>query len=487
MASLGALDLEKRNQSGMIKIDEIRTHASRVSLANTVVEKDYALGWLLWGIHKHIIAGRDWIFKGGTCLKKCYFETYRFSEDLDFTYRGTEQLSVDSLVKIMTEVADFIWQEAGIEIPKASIEFEIFKNPRGSLSIQGGVKFRGPVRPQVGLQQMQRIKIDLTLDEPLVLNPVVKKVDHPYSDLPTDGIAVLSYDYEEVFAEKIRALAQRLRPRDLYDVIHLHRRQDLRPNQSLVLSTLEKKCTLRGIDIPTFASLESHDNRTFLESEWETQLKHQIPVLPSFQSFLSELPDVFLWLSGGEGSELEALEPSADQEQVTTTVQESYAKLVSVGGTLSTNMDRIRFAAANRLLISLEYNGSVRLIEAYSLARSSDGNLLLYAIKHETGEARSYRFDRMQSLKITDQSFTPKYLIEITSAGYLPIHQLTRNNPPKASTQRRNPSALTYVYRCSVCGKQSRKKKMDSNIGPHKNKSGYPCAGRTGIYLKTSY
>ena len=26
----------------------------------------------------------SWLFKGGTCLKKC-FETYRFSEDLDFT------------------------------------------------------------------------------------------------------------------------------------------------------------------------------------------------------------------------------------------------------------------------------------------------------------------------------------------------------------------------------------------------------------------
>jgi hypothetical protein len=27
----------------------------------------------------------QWVFKGGTCLKKCYIETYRFSEDLDFT------------------------------------------------------------------------------------------------------------------------------------------------------------------------------------------------------------------------------------------------------------------------------------------------------------------------------------------------------------------------------------------------------------------
>ena len=37
----------------------------------------------------HGIAGHpvlcNRVFKGGTCLKKCFFETYRFSEDLDFT------------------------------------------------------------------------------------------------------------------------------------------------------------------------------------------------------------------------------------------------------------------------------------------------------------------------------------------------------------------------------------------------------------------
>ncbi len=35
------------------------------------------------------------------------------------------------------------------------------------------------------------------------------------------GIDILCYAFEEVFAEKIRALAERQRPRDLYDVIHL--------------------------------------------------------------------------------------------------------------------------------------------------------------------------------------------------------------------------------------------------------------------------
>ena len=55
------------------------------SLTEEVVEKDYVLGWLLWGIGSDPVLGQRWVFKGGTCLKKCYIETYRFSEDLDFT------------------------------------------------------------------------------------------------------------------------------------------------------------------------------------------------------------------------------------------------------------------------------------------------------------------------------------------------------------------------------------------------------------------
>ncbi|MEL4382834.1 nucleotidyl transferase AbiEii/AbiGii toxin family protein, partial [Shewanella algae] len=89
-------------------------------------------------------------------------------------------------------------------------------------------------------------------------------VDHPYSDKPQDGISILSYDYEEIFAEKVRALAQRLRPRDLYDVIHLHRRMDLGPDRAKVLATLESKCALRGIGRPTITSVETHENRAFL-------------------------------------------------------------------------------------------------------------------------------------------------------------------------------------------------------------------------------
>lgn len=58
-----------------------------------------------------------WVFKGGTCLKKCYFETYRFSEDLNFTVRDAGRMQPQELLQIFAEVAARIYEGYGIEIP----------------------------------------------------------------------------------------------------------------------------------------------------------------------------------------------------------------------------------------------------------------------------------------------------------------------------------------------------------------------------------
>lgn len=72
----------------MIDRREILDIAGTFGLRPQIVEKDYVLGWVLAGIYHQAALAESWIFKGGTCLKKCYFETCRFSEDLDFTLRS---------------------------------------------------------------------------------------------------------------------------------------------------------------------------------------------------------------------------------------------------------------------------------------------------------------------------------------------------------------------------------------------------------------
>lgn len=79
----------------MIREAEIRRIAGASRVEPRIVELDYALGWALRGIAHHESLSGRLVFKGGTCLRKCYFPGYRFSEDLDFTaveWFGWEEL-----------------------------------------------------------------------------------------------------------------------------------------------------------------------------------------------------------------------------------------------------------------------------------------------------------------------------------------------------------------------------------------------------------
>jgi len=71
---------------------EILRLANELRLEARVIEKDYVLGWVLAGVFRDPALTGTLVFKGGTCLKKCFFETYRFSEDLDFTVTDAAQL-----------------------------------------------------------------------------------------------------------------------------------------------------------------------------------------------------------------------------------------------------------------------------------------------------------------------------------------------------------------------------------------------------------
>jgi len=88
----------------MIDRREILEAASSFSLLPNIVEKDYVLGSMLAGINAHDELDESWVFKGGTCLKKCYFETYRFSEDLHFTLQNEEHLDEEFLRTAFEEV-----------------------------------------------------------------------------------------------------------------------------------------------------------------------------------------------------------------------------------------------------------------------------------------------------------------------------------------------------------------------------------------------
>ncbi|MHB8348718.1 MAG: nucleotidyl transferase AbiEii/AbiGii toxin family protein, partial [Acidiferrobacterales bacterium] len=159
----------------MISRQENSELAREFGLDPNVVEKDYVLGWLLAGIFNHPALNAAWVFKGGTCLKKCYFETYRFSEDLDFTVTDAAQLEAGFLTTIFKEVTQWVYDQSGIEIPADAVRFDVHKNPRGRQAVEGRIGYRGPMA-RVG--SLARVKLDLTDDELLVLAPVTQAVHH---------------------------------------------------------------------------------------------------------------------------------------------------------------------------------------------------------------------------------------------------------------------------------------------------------------------
>lgn len=466
----------------MILHDEIKNLVTEWGLREDIIEKDYVLGWVLWGIGTDPVLSATWIFKGGTCLKKCFLETYRFSEDLDFTILPEGPITPEEVGPCIAGVLSRVYAESGIDF---SVREPRFTSRASPLSTEGRIYYRGPRQAYTP----GSIKLDLTQHEKVVQPPVLRPISHPFSDpLPAPGM-VQAYAYEEVFAEKIRAMGERCRPRDLYDIVNLFRRGEFRQYPDLVRGVLGEKCAFKDIAIPSYTSLEASPFRAELESEWANMLGHQLPQLPALESFWDELKELFAWL---EGEEMPA-------ELVPMAVGEDVDLAWAPPPTISTwdqgvPIEAIRFAAVNHLCVELGYDGRTRLIEPYSLRRTREGNLILHALRLPDRGHRSYRLDRIQSVRVTDQIFRPVYAIEFSARGPLSAPPTPPRDAEMVPSRRRSSfaaprarSGIEYVIECPVCSKKFTRSRLDTTLRPHKDEQGWPCHGRAGLMVETRY
>lgn len=468
----------------MIEKDEVLKMAAGLSLSADAVEKDYVLGWLLHGISQESALSKAWVFKGGTSLKKCYFETFRFSEDLDFTVINQDHLSVDFLKEAFFRIADSLYEEVGIEFFKENFKFKILPKENNKLSVQGKIAYNGPLRRK---QKYATIKLDLTTDEILVLDADIRRVHHPYSDEPESGIFANCYAFEEVVAEKVRALAQRARPRDVYDVVHFFRNRSMIENPQLVYSVLTKKCSYKQMQIPDYAYIEAHEKREELEAQWENMLAHQLSSLPPLESFWKDIEPFFDWLVG-------SLQENRTVEQTSADFVTFQPGRVTSAYSINSVIQKIQFAAANRVCVKLTYSGKERTVEPLSFRKSQDGNRLFYGFEREDGHAKAFSLSRIQNLTITNIPYTEKYPVEISAAGSVAFPPIRResNSFSAGGLRTKKPTrphsrGPTYIYKCSACGKQFRRKTRNSKLNAHKNKHGYSCSGRSGYYVDTRY
>ena len=398
----------------MISRAAILERAKEWQLTPTVVEKDYVLGWLLSGLSQHPGAGETWVFKGGTCLKKCVLETYRFSEDLDFTLLPHAVYDADALAVILAEVTAQVTDASGIRFPPGESRVRSRKNRAGEETFEASIGYIGPL----AFPGPPKIRLDLTKHEP-VLRPVeLRAVFHPYPDaLPAD-FRVRTYAIGELVAEKTRALCERTRPRDLYDVVLLGAHTNATGNAGELRSIARDKFAVKSLTLPSVADVcRMAEQDEELRSEWENMLGHQLPATPPLDDFLRRLPEAIRWLD----ARIETAMPSTGAMRVLP-LKSGEMRVIERGirtWGLGVPLEAVRYAGASHLVVEFSYHRAVRRVEPYSLRRPKTGNLILYG--HEqtkngarTDDIRSYKIADISELRVTADSFQPRYAIELT-------------------------------------------------------------------------
>lgn len=257
----------------MISDAEVRRVAAELGTGLQVVDLDYVQSCFLASLYDQTGAAAL-RFKGGTCLKKCYFSDYRFSQDLDFT--ATQPLTQNRLKRLLdatVAAADRQWQvDFGVRPIKVTVQDDEY----GKESYQVRLYYRGPLSRR---GDPQAIRLDVTCQETLAFPESRRQILHGYSD--ADQLAdmlVPCYDVREVIAEKLRALAGQREyaiSRDLFDVDEITRRQSFNVDQ--LAAALPEKFEAKGLTAEEISLSRLESRRDEFERDWERNLVNLLP------------------------------------------------------------------------------------------------------------------------------------------------------------------------------------------------------------------
>lgn len=260
----------------MILSKEINKYAAQHKVSDRQIEKDYILTWVLYGISNHEVLNKFLVFKGGTVLKKCYIEDYRFSEDLDFTLLN-ESLDHETIKSHLQEVYQWVKEEANI-----SLSHKADDTHDASGSSQFYINYVGPLGGNIGSRD---IKVDITRGEKMEFAPVKRKVFTVYSDEPADSFSLQCYSLSEVLIEKMAALMGRTEPRDLYDFWYLMEVERMKIKEHDI--EFSSKAKHKGHKPEEFADKVLKKEQSF-RKDWLNKLQNQINDLPKFDDVFRE-------------------------------------------------------------------------------------------------------------------------------------------------------------------------------------------------------
>jgi predicted nucleotidyltransferase component of viral defense system len=202
-----------------------------------LIEKDFILHQVLFDLSRSKFFHDSFVFKGGTCLAKCYLDYFRFSEDIDFTWKdqsvfnGKSQKEIRKYLSVVINNIGKIFEEIA---KMRGLDFRCLKDDRNYVELTGGDKtctFKVWYQSEV-LGRKSFLKVQINFVEKICYpfkNAELKSVIsgnqeelgllfseyHEY----TQKIAFDVYDLKEILAEKIRAILTRqsIKTRDYLD------------------------------------------------------------------------------------------------------------------------------------------------------------------------------------------------------------------------------------------------------------------------------
>jgi len=202
-----------------------------------LIEKDLILHQVLVDLSKNQFFRENFVFKGGTCLAKCYLGYFRFSEDIDFTWKNQsvfEGKSQKEIRKYLSRVIDCIGKVFEEIAKKRELDFKCFKDNRSYVELGGGNKtctFKIWYESEV-LARKSFLKIQMNFVEKLCfpfnsaeLQSFLPEQNEELTLLfpefkeHTQKVLFDVYDVREILCEKIRAILTRkgVKARDFLD------------------------------------------------------------------------------------------------------------------------------------------------------------------------------------------------------------------------------------------------------------------------------
>ena len=231
----------------MIKKEAIEYISKTANIQQTdLIEKDLLLHAILSELSKNNEFRNNYCFKGGTCLTKCHFGYYRFSEDLDFTFIPQnifKNKSEKEIRRIISSKLKSILDILKDCSEKLELDFQTEKKNDKYIEFGGSNKF---VTFKIWynsiiLNREQFIKIQINFVEEFIYpfeNRTAKTIINlnkdkefiflfPEYTFLTKTPTLQTYCLDEVLLEKIRAILTRkgIKTRDAIDIFLILQKQ----------------------------------------------------------------------------------------------------------------------------------------------------------------------------------------------------------------------------------------------------------------------